>query len=60
MKIINLISGPRNLSTALMYSFGSKINPSIKSKDAIVIDNTSLNFAQQNELIFNYIQNVTT
>ena len=37
-----------------------KINPLTKSKDAIVIDNTSLNFAQQNELIFNYIQNVTT
>jgi len=37
-----------------------KINPLIKSKDAIVIDNTSLNFAQQNELIFNYIHNVTT
>ena len=37
-----------------------KINPLIKSKDAIVIDNTSLNFAQQNELIFNHIQNVRT
>tara|TARA_B100000965_G_scaffold339320_1_gene306944 strand:- start:578 stop:1270 length:693 start_codon:yes stop_codon:yes gene_type:complete len=32
-----------------------KINPLIKSEDAIVIDNTSLNFAQQNKLIFNYI-----
>ena len=31
------------------------INPLIKSNDAIVIDNTSLNFAQQNKLIFNYI-----
>ena len=37
-----------------------EINPLIKSKDAIVIDNTSLNFAQQNELIFNHIQNVRT
>ena len=37
-----------------------EINPLTKSKDAIVIDNTSLNFAQQNELIFNYIHNVTT
>ena len=35
-----------------------KINPLIKAEDAIVIDNTSLNFAQQNELIFNYINNV--
>ena len=35
-----------------------KINPLIKAEDAIVIDNTSLNFAQQNELIFNYINDV--
>ena len=35
-----------------------KINPLIKANDAIVIDNTSLNFAQQNKLIFNYINNV--
>ena len=35
-----------------------KINPLIKANDAIVIDNTSLNFAQQNELIFNYINDV--
>jgi len=35
-----------------------EINPLIKAEDAIVIDNTSLNFAQQNELIFNYINNV--
>ena len=32
-----------------------KYNPLIKAADAIVIDNTSLNFAQQNELIFRYI-----
>ena len=32
-----------------------KYNPLIKVADAIVIDNTSLNFAQQNELIFRYI-----
>ena len=32
-----------------------KHNPLIKAADAIVIDNTSLNFAQQNELIFRYI-----
>jgi len=31
MKIINLISGPRNLSTALMYSFAER-------KDTIVLD----------------------
>ena len=36
-----------------------KINPLIKSEDAIVIDNTSLNFAQQNKLIFNYIHDAT-
>ena len=35
-----------------------KINPLIKANDAIVIDNTSLNFAQQNKLIFKYINNV--
>ena len=35
------------------------INPLIKSNDAIVIDNTSLNFAQQNKLIFNYIHDAT-
>jgi len=34
------------------------INPLRKAEDAIVIDNTSLNFAQQNKLIFNYINNV--
>ena len=33
-----------------------KYNPLIKVADAIVIDNTSLNFAQQNELIFRYIK----
>ena len=33
-----------------------KHNPLIKADDAIVIDNTSLNFAQQNELIFRYIK----
>ena len=33
-----------------------KYNPLIKADDAIVIDNTSLNFAQQNELIFTYIK----
>ena len=33
-----------------------KNNPLIKVIDAIVIDNTSLNFAQQNELIFRYIK----
>ena len=33
-----------------------KHNPLIKAADAIVIDNTSLNFAQQNELIFRYIK----
>ena len=33
-----------------------KHNPLIKAADAIVIDNTSLNFAQQNELIFTYIK----
>jgi len=33
-----------------------KHNPLIKADDAIVIDNTSLNFAQQNELIFTYIK----
>jgi len=33
-----------------------KYNPLIKADDAIVIDNTSLNFAQQNELIFRYIK----
>ena len=33
-----------------------KYNPLIKAADAIVIDNTSLNFAQQNELIFRYIK----
>ena len=31
MKIINLISGPRNLSTALMYSFNQR-------PDTVVID----------------------
>ena len=31
MKIINLISGPRNLSTALMYSFAQRL-------DTMVID----------------------
>ena len=31
MKIINLISGPRNLSTALMYSFSQR-------PDTVVID----------------------
>ena len=35
------------------------INPLTKSNDAIVIDNTSLNFAQQNKLIFNYIYDAT-
>ena len=33
-----------------------KYNPLTKAADAIVIDNTSLNFAQQNELIFRYIK----
>ena len=33
-----------------------KYNPLIKAADAIVVDNTSLNFAQQNELIFRYIK----
>ena len=33
-----------------------KHNPLIKATDAIVIDNTYLNFAQQNELIFRFIK----
>ena len=33
-----------------------KYNPLIKAADSINVDNTSLNFAQQNELIFRYIK----
>ena len=33
-----------------------EINPLVKSDDAIVIDNTSLSYLQQNELIFSLIK----
>ena len=42
------------------FSFDNKINNEDVLFGKAVIDNTSLNFAQQNELIFNYIQNVRT
>lgn len=48
-----------NLNERDSDDINRSINPLIKSKDAIVIDNTSLNFAQQNKLIFNYIHDAT-
>ena len=49
-----------NLNERDRDDINRSINPLIKSNDAIVIDNTSLNFAQQNKLIFNYINDATT
>ena len=48
-----------NLNERDSDDINRSINPLIKSNDAIVIDNTSLNFAQQNKLIFNYIHDAT-
>ena len=48
-----------NLNERDSDDINRSINPLIKSNDAIVIDNTSLNFAQQNKLIFNYIHEAT-
>ena len=45
----------KNLNERDSDDINRSINPLIKSNDAIVIDNTSLNFVQQNKLIFNYI-----
>ena len=49
----------KNLSVRDFDDTTRDINPLIKAKNAIVIDNTSLNFAQQNKLIFNYIHDAT-
>ena len=49
----------KNLNERDSDDVNRSINPLIKSNDAIVIDNTSLNFAQQNKLIFNYIHDAT-
>ena len=49
----------KNLNERDSDDINRSINPLIKSNDAIVIDNTSLNFAQQNKLIFNYIHDAT-
>ena len=46
----------KNLNERDSDDMKRKHNPLIKAADAIVIDNTSLNFAQQNELIFRYIK----
>ena len=48
-----------NLNERDSDDINRSINPLIKSNDAIVIDNTSLNFAQQNKLIFNHIHDAT-
>ena len=48
-----------NLNERDSDDINRSINPLIKSNDAIVIDNTSLNIAQQNKLIFNYIHDAT-
>ncbi|SRX52354.1 hypothetical protein [Aequorivita sp. CIP111184] len=46
MKVINLISGPRNLSTALMYSFAQR-------EDITVLDEPFYGYYLQNALIEN-------
>jgi cytidylate kinase len=46
----------KNLSLRDFDDTNREINPLIKAKNAIVIDNTSLNFVEQNNIIFNIIK----
>ena len=46
----------KNLSVRDFDDTTREINPLIKAKNAIVIDNTSLNFVEQNNIIFNIIK----
>ena len=46
----------QNLSARDFDDTTREINPLIKAKNAIVIDNTSLNFVEQNNIIFNIIR----
>ena len=46
----------KNLSIRDFDDTTRDINPLIKAKNAIVIDNTNLNFVEQNNLIFNIIK----
>ena len=46
----------KNLSTRDFDDTTRDINPLIKAENAIVIDNTNLNFVEQNNLIFNIIK----
>ena len=46
----------KNLSIRDFDDTTRDINPLIKAENAIVIDNTNLNFVEQNNLIFNIIE----
>ena len=46
----------KNLSVRDFDDTTREINPLIKAENAIVIDNTSLNFVEQNNIIFNIIK----
>ena len=46
----------KNLSIRDFDDTTRDINPLIKAENAIVIDNTNLNFVEQNNLIFNIIK----
>ena len=46
----------KNLSTRDFDDTTRDINPLTKAENAIVIDNTNLNFVEQNNLIFNIIK----
>jgi cytidylate kinase len=46
----------KNLSTRDFDDTTRDINPLIKAENAIVVDNTNLNFVEQNNLIFNIIK----
>ncbi|MDC1063307.1 (d)CMP kinase [Flavobacteriales bacterium] len=46
----------KNLSTRDFDDTTRDINPLIKAENAVVVDNTNLNFVEQNNLIFNIIK----
>ena len=53
MKIINLISGPRNISTALMYSFGQRPDTTVFDEPfyAIYLKKTGVNHPGREEVL---------
>ena len=53
MKIINLISGPRNLSTALMYSFSRRPDTKVIDEPfyAHYLDTTGINHPGREETL---------